>query len=487
MALQIALMREWVVSVGDIRSAFLQGIEAPRKLYFRQPKRGIPGLEPGQLVEILKGVFGLSTSPKLWWMKLSGDLKGIKIDYNEDTIYVTQNTIDPCVFVLQGVKSQRVHGLLLTHVDDLMLLAEPKLSQQFQQVLSKRFPVDEWEQGEFEYVGCEYRCEKDTIYVTQKNYVNNRVGKVTIGKGQSPDDKATPEQREENRTSIGCMSWLAKQTRPDLQFQVCQAQRRQQDPLVKGLKETNRLVSDALAFKDDGLVLRKMDEKDVCFIAFHDAAWGNVSPDDAEPSDEQWLGEHQVASQLASLVVLAEQSCLTNKGGHFSIVEWKSKASQRVCRSTFAGETMAASDALEATLYLRSLYLSFTTGVHVTENDAGSMMPLHLVTDCRSLFDRVHREGVPRTPAEKRLAIDLAGLRQALMAEARHQWSRRFPSATSPTPEMPVKPPLHWVPTHEQLADVLTKRLKAQDWWSTVRAGILALPLKHHAECTEKT
>ena len=48
------------------------GVPAPRNLYFEQPKRGIAGLVPGQLVAIVKGVFGLATSPNLWWMKLSG-------------------------------------------------------------------------------------------------------------------------------------------------------------------------------------------------------------------------------------------------------------------------------------------------------------------------------------------------------------------------------------------------------------------------------
>ena len=57
LALQLALNRGWKVSVGDIRAAFLNGIPAPRELYFRQPKRGIPGLQPGQLIEVLKGVF----------------------------------------------------------------------------------------------------------------------------------------------------------------------------------------------------------------------------------------------------------------------------------------------------------------------------------------------------------------------------------------------------------------------------------------------
>ena len=45
LALQLALCRGWLVSVGDIRAAFLNGIPAPRQLYFSQPKKGIRSLD----------------------------------------------------------------------------------------------------------------------------------------------------------------------------------------------------------------------------------------------------------------------------------------------------------------------------------------------------------------------------------------------------------------------------------------------------------
>jgi len=37
-----------------------------------------------------------------------------------------------------------VHGLLLTHVDDIMLMAEKGLVPLLQKALQDRFPVDEW-------------------------------------------------------------------------------------------------------------------------------------------------------------------------------------------------------------------------------------------------------------------------------------------------------------------------------------------------------
>ena len=42
LCLLLALSWSWRVSIGDIRAAFLNGVEAPRKLYFKQPVRGLP-------------------------------------------------------------------------------------------------------------------------------------------------------------------------------------------------------------------------------------------------------------------------------------------------------------------------------------------------------------------------------------------------------------------------------------------------------------
>ena len=67
----IAGQLQWKIAAGDVEAAFLNGNEARRNLYFSQPARGLPGLEPGALVEVIKGVFGLSTSPRLWWERLS--------------------------------------------------------------------------------------------------------------------------------------------------------------------------------------------------------------------------------------------------------------------------------------------------------------------------------------------------------------------------------------------------------------------------------
>ena len=78
--IQLALARNWSASIGNVKAAFLNGVPAPRQLSLNSP-----------LVEVINGVFGLSTSPKLWWMKLSAELLEVKAGNEGEEYHFTQN------------------------------------------------------------------------------------------------------------------------------------------------------------------------------------------------------------------------------------------------------------------------------------------------------------------------------------------------------------------------------------------------------------
>lgn len=474
--LMVALARQWKVAVGDIRAAFLNGVEAPRDLYFRQPVRGIPGLHPRQLIEIIKGVFGLATSPKLWWIKLSTDLVTLVVEWNNEMFKIQQNEIDPCAFRVVSEKDGRVAGMLFTHVDDIMVMAENGLDGAIKDAIAKHFPIDEWESDSFEYVGCEYKVEKDKVTITQTTYAKTRVEKVTLPSGINDEDEANPDLILQHRSTVGALSWLAKQTRPDLQFSVAQAQRIQNHPTYGDIKQTNKIVEMARKHADQGIVLKAIPEEHLHVYGFHDAAWGNVHVDEVPEVSAEWEGKHALGSQLGSLVLIGGKRCLENQEAACCVVDWRSKASTRVCRSTFAGETMACGDALEGALFLRGLLVSFLHGKLVSEGDAGKYIPIHLFTDCRSLFDHLHRDGIPKPPSEKRLAIELAAIRQALAIESKHQWFKKH-GRVPLRPDRPLKPPIHWLPTDQQWSDILTKKMSGTAWWAALGEGMIRFPL----------
>lgn len=112
-------------------------------------------------------------------------------------------------------------------------------------------------------------CSKEEVLVTQTNYVEGRVDKITVKSNENGE--ISRKQIEENRASIGSLSWLAKQTRPDFQFSVSQAQKKQANPSAEDLKKTNKLVDQA-AFRLNGVKIKKIPEQEISFVPFHDAA-----------------------------------------------------------------------------------------------------------------------------------------------------------------------------------------------------------------------
>ena len=95
------------------RAPFLQErLGKSKSLCFSEPPaRGLPGVEKGSLIEIVKGVFGLPDSPRGWWKELRDTLQ-------EDS---WQSLIlDPAFFNLLDFSGHLI-GMIIVHVDDLLL------------------------------------------------------------------------------------------------------------------------------------------------------------------------------------------------------------------------------------------------------------------------------------------------------------------------------------------------------------------------------
>ena len=267
-----------------------------------------------------------------------------------------------------------------------------------------------------------------------------------------------------------------------MQCPVSFAQQLQKSPTVEDVKFTNATAKRALEFHEHGLWLKAIDLESLEIFTFHDAGWANALPRENEDDSDFTLSaeDHErgairntlfdakerkakkasskVASQFGVLTVLGDSRCYRPEGGPVSILDWRSSAIQRVCRSTFTAETMACTEGVETGQYLRSYIHSLMSGKLLRVEELKGRC-VRFYSDCKSLYDHLHKEGAPRTPSDKRLAIDLAALRQSLHSERRD-----------------TRLPLHWLPTHRQLADVLTKPLNPEAWWKAVE-GDISMPL----------
>eukprot|EP00435_Cladocopium_sp_Y103_P029625 s3192_g7.t1 len=70
----VASARNWSGTTFDVTTAFLSGKSLERKVYIRAPREGLPPAEnwdpisPGELLQSLKSAYGLTESPRLWYL-----------------------------------------------------------------------------------------------------------------------------------------------------------------------------------------------------------------------------------------------------------------------------------------------------------------------------------------------------------------------------------------------------------------------------------
>ena len=478
--------KPWTASAGDVSAAFLNGQPIKRLLYMKQPKTGFPDMEPGALLKIEKNIFGLVDSPREWWQEFRDTVLKKEIRHDGQGYRFKQSPVDSCMFFLYKTDDEKENpcAYLGVHVDDVLVAGEGDLAGSIRQGLSEVFPISDWEVNTFEFLGSRIRVQPDGVRIDQEHYTDTRLFEVPVQQTQNDFDPATEEQRIDNQSLVGALSWLGSQTRPDLVCGVSMAQQLQKSPTAGDVRFTNMLAKRAEAHRDKGIWLKPVDLNNYEIFVYHDSAWANASLD---PEDDFTLNESdhnlgmmtgtpydfkerkakkansKVASQYGLLILIADRNCFAKGGGESSLLEWRSAAGKRVCRSTFAAETMACCEGLEAGQFVRS-FLATTLQGRLCRIEELYGHNLHCFSDCRSLYDHVHRQGLPRLPSDKRLAIDLAAIRQMMDQEQRG--GRQL---------------LHWVPTHVQLADILTKPMIADNWWRLMYDKLF-LPLKETGE-----
>ena len=79
-----------------------------------QPRaKPLPGLHPEQLVQIIKGVFGLPDAPRAWWVEYS--------TYVKDKLGFVSAQLDPAFFCCRHTGSGELGIVMVTHVDDVLV------------------------------------------------------------------------------------------------------------------------------------------------------------------------------------------------------------------------------------------------------------------------------------------------------------------------------------------------------------------------------
>jgi len=463
LVLQILASKRWTLQLGDIKGAFLEAGPLEKKftpLYAHQPRGGVPGLDPDDVIEVVGNVYGSNDAPMNWFSTFNAEVKNNRWQ---------QSQFDPCLYYLRDADGN-LCGVLGAHVDDTITGGHGECYERAIAALKARFPYRKWRVGSGDFCGVQYRQDPVTYAITfgQKEYAQHlRPINLSKDRLKNKGSLATDREVATLRAINGACNWLSSQSRPDLATQTSFSQQCFPSPKVSDLVFANQLIHRAKQHSDVEVTVKPIpwDQLGVCFHS--DASFGNAKA---------------LRTQAGYIAAFVDENLPKNQPSCWSPFAWKSFKLPRVVASTLAGEAQCfslASAAAEWMMLLlgeakhgqfdlrtreqiRSLGLPKSTRPCRDELEVGTVTG---VTDCKSLYDHLTSPSSVSKCDDKRVAIDLAILRQCMSS---------------------CKLQVRWCPSQLMLADALTK-----DQWDPSELLRAALQLgeyqlNHEASVLEK-
>ena len=429
LVLQILVPKKWILCLGDIKGAFLEaGPLNPkfRPLFAKQPQGGIPNIDPEDVLEVTGNVYGSNDAPFNWYHT-----------FNQEALTngFFRSQFDNCLYFFRD-SSNRLTGVLGAHVDDTITGGEGEEYQQAIETLKRRFPYRKWRVGSGEFCGVQYRQDPESLEISynQKEYAEH-LRPISMSKERQRNKESLASDREVAalRAVNGAANWLSSQSRPDLCVQTSFSQQCFPKPKIKDLMYANQLVHRAKQHSDVSVRVRYIpwDELGICFHS--DAAFANAKAH---------------ATQGGYVLAFVNSKLGENNPTTWSPFCWKSYRLPRVVSSTLSGESQSFSTASALADWMALMITEAKEGqfdlrdfaqiplTHFESRQRKLSVAITGITDCKSLFDHLESLSAASKCDDKRVAIDIAILKQCMARTG-----------------MVVR----WCPTELMLADAFTK------------------------------
>jgi hypothetical protein len=391
--LAIFALKHWRPKSIDIKTAFLQGSELTRDIFVKPPKEA--GVTDS-VWWLRKCVYGLADASLYWYNRVRQVMQecGAKV-----------SSVDPAVFYWLD-EDGNLRGVLASHVDDFIWAGSVEFEKSVIPAIRDIFLVGREESRIFSYVGMKVVADiEDEILLSQEQYVDN-LKPIEIDRARylSKDLFLTQAESDFLRSKIGQILWVARQSRPDVLFDVSSLASSLKVARVEHLIEANKVVK-RLKSEKVTLKFQNLGASQLQLVVFSDASLGNL-PDGG--------------TQGGHFIVLMGQD------GLFSPLCWQSKRIRRVVRSTLAGETLALADGIDNAIFLSTLY---------KELMLEELLPIRCVVDNHSLCDAIKST---KFVSDKRLRLEISSIKELIeRKQIQH---------------------VQWSTSKEQLADCLTKK-----------------------------
>lgn len=297
-------------------------------------------------------------------------------NYHTGTLKMIPSVYDPCLLYTKGCMSiastseNNPRGIVCFQTDDTAYGCNNSFHELEEKIRTQ------FDSKEIEMLTCNrmvkfngglLHYDGKIYYVNQPNHISNM--KKLVPKSFTAADFISERARG---------SYIAAICRPDISF-IFSVASQATYPTERDVKCINKAIEHCQSTTTFGLTFVPLDKNSIVCAVFVDAGFATNADD---------------SSQLGFIMVLME------KHNNISVVYSGSLKSRRIIRSVLGAERFAMVDGFDVASTIR-----------LTVNDIlGRIVPLHVYTDSRSLFDSLTK--ISRT-AKKRLLIDLSVLRQS--------------------------------------------------------------------------
>lgn len=393
MIAQTAASKHWPLRSLDARNAYFQGEKMDRDVWVRPPAGyDLPGVEKGSLIKADQSIYGFTDGARKLWLRVKKVFTGLgaKCSLNESAFFYLRD------------RENKLIAVFLLHIDDVLYTAKPCAeTDQFMERLSQEIEwgaVKDAKDG-FQYCGRWYQQHEDfSITISMKSYAQGlETSTMTRERRAQEEDDLRPKEFTVLRGLGGQVQWLGRMGNPRLGFRASRLASSFKGPKVKDLKEANaiirlarRLQNETLRFTDDIQI------EDCAVLGIQDASFDNLEGSKSQGGRWLMLADKKILDQTSELV-----PC--------SLMEWHSGRIKRVVRATLTAEAYSMGESGESVDHLRGLLAELFDPSYTpaTRDECSESIPAGLVTDARSLFDGLQREGAATKDRRLRLEFNL--------------------------------------------------------------------------------
>lgn len=414
-ALSIAANQDLELRQLDVPQAFTQA-ELEEDVYMKMPE----GYEqPGMVCHLKMSLYGLKQSPRNWYILVSTFLIS--------ALGFTATVSDPCLFWKKSRTGRLI--LLFLFVDDMQVAFDKSDDREWFQdheKLWKRFKITDLGESEF-MLGMRIRRDRAarTITLDQELYITKALEKFGL-------DQSKPARTPGSRTSddhaveinqkladlklfqekVGTLLYAAISTRPDISFAVNRLTQRMQSPTLDDMKACDRVFRYLAGTKTHGLLFGRSSRSPSTSSAANlsVSAW----------ADSDWASDPEDRKSISGWIAMVNGDP----------VSWASKKQKVVSQSSTEAELYAEAAAINEAKWLQGL-----------------------LKEIRVVKER--QVTVPVVYGDNQSAQALS--KNGIKSERTKHISTKYAFIHDEVSSERVK--LQWIPTTEQLADILTKSL----------------------------